>query len=119
MIAILCTDGQMNFGDVTKECVEGKWIPLLIYKQKKEETIYLPVFSIETTAKDFIKRNLPKPWIHGGVYLTDDDLKEIDNRGWKLDHITFPRKILNNPDFELGFEIHEFQSETDYKVGRI
>mgnify|MGYP003342881874 CR=1 FL=1 len=119
MMAVLCTDGQLNFNDLTSECIKGKWIPLLVFRQKKDDYIYLPVFSIEDTAKDFIKRNLPKKWTHAGINLSDNDLKSITVRGWKLEHFSFPRKISGIPDIQLGFEIHEFELEPDYTVGKL
>ena len=73
MMAILCTDGQLKLREVERECVNQKWIPLLTFKLEKDESIYLPIFSIEDTAKSFIKRNLPRSWTHAGIYLSDHE----------------------------------------------
>lgn len=119
MMAILCTDGQLKLREVERECVNQKWIPLLTFKLEKDESIYLPVFSIEDTAKSFIKRNLPRSWTHAGIYLSDHDFLVIEQKGWKLEHFSFPRKISDLPDVQLSFEIHEFADKPDYKVGRL
>ena len=118
-MAILCSDGQMSISDVQDECIRQKWIPLLTYRKVNDDIIYLPVFTIEDTARNFIKRNLPKKWTHAGINLSDNDLKSITVRGWKLEHFSFPRKISGIPDIQLGFEIHEFELEPDYTVGKL
>ena len=65
------------------------------------------------TARNFIKRNLPKKWTHAGIWLADKDLEKIQHNGWKLEHFSFPRKICSDPSIQLGFDIHEFTSEPD------
>ena len=118
MMAILCTDGQLNYRSLQDECVKGSWIPLLVYQKINENHIYLPVFSIEDTAKDFIKRNLPKQWTHAGINLSNKDIEIICNKGWKIEHYRFPRKLAGLSDIKLGFEIHEFHEQPDYLVSK-
>ena len=113
MMAILCSDGQMSISDVQDECIRQKLIPLLTYRKVNDDIIYLPVFTIEDTARNFIKRNLPKKWTHAGIWLADKDLEKIQHNGWKLEHFSFPRKICSDPSIQLGFDIHEFTAEPD------
>lgn len=114
MMAILCSDGQLKINDIVKECVSQKWIPLLTYRYKDESEIYLPIFSIQDTAKDFIKRNLPKEWLKACIYLSVDDIEKINSLKWRVEHFSFPRKIVQNPNIILGFEIFEFQEEPNF-----
>lgn len=119
MMAVLCTDGQLSLSELHRECITGKWIPLLIYKKRFTDCIYLPVFAHECTAKDFIKRNLPKKWTHAGIILADSDIDVIQKKGWSLQHFDFPRRIASLPDIQLGFEIHEFTEVPDFKTSKL
>jgi len=118
MMAILCTDGQLEVNDVIKECVSQKWIPILTYRYKNSEEIYVPIFSIQDTAKDFIKRNLPKKWLKACICLSDNEIETIKSFNWNLEHFSFPRKIAENPAIVLGFEIIEFQQQPDFLCNR-
>lgn len=116
MIAIICTDGQMEIDDIHKECISGKWIPLLILKETVTGKVHLPVFSLQDIAYKFVVRNLPKEWKHGCVYLADDDIATVIERGWQFMPMDFPRKMNEHPDYEFGFEIHQFSEEPEFKV---
>ena len=113
MIAVICTDGQMKIDEIEKECVTGKWIPLLIYKTNNKKI--LPVFNLEDVARSFVKRNLPKNWAHGCVFLADSDIEKILKNDWEIQPFDFPRKLNENPEIQFDFEIHEFQEEPDFK----
>lgn len=119
MMAILCTDGQLGINDVIKECISQKWIPILTYKHKESTEIYVPIFSIQETAKDFIKRNLPKKWLKACIHLSDAEIQTINRLNWKLEHFSFPRKIAENPMIKLGFEIIDFQEEPSFLCSRL
>ena len=112
MIAIINTDGQMKISEIQKECISGKWIPLLIYKINNKKVI--PVFNLTDIARNFIKRNLPKSWTHGCVFLADTDIEKIIKTGLEIQPFEFPRKINENPDIKFDFEIHEFLEEPDF-----
>ena len=118
MMAILCSDGQLNINDVTRECITQKWVPLLVYKDNDDGSIFLPVFSLIDTAKDFIKRNLPKNWIKASVILSNEDICAAKDRGWNIEHFSFPRKINGSQKITLGFEIHEFVEQPDFLTSR-
>lgn len=119
MMAILCSDGQMALQDVIKECVHQKWIPLLTFRYKDKEEIYLPIFSIQDTAKDFIKRNLPKKWIKACIELSNHEINTINSLNLRMEHFSFPRKISENPSIIMGFEIIDFQHEPDFFCSRL
>lgn len=108
VIAVLYTDGQMRVENISKECVSGKWIPILVYRHKNSETPVVPVFLIQDTARTFSKRNLPKEWQHGAVTLSEEDIEIIKKKGWIFELFHFPKKICDRDDLDIGFEIHEF-----------
>jgi hypothetical protein len=116
MIAVICTDGQLNVSQMHKECVGGKWIPLLVLKERSTGTIHLPIFNIDDICKKFVARNLPKEWSKGCVHLTQEDANLIENKGWKYMLFDFPRKINEHPDYEMTFEIHEFDEQPDFMM---
>ena len=116
VIAIICTDGQMGIDDLHNECVSGKWIPLLVLRDRKTKEVHLPVFNLQDIAYRFVVRNLPKNWKHGCVHLADDDIVTVIKRGWQFMPMDFPRKVNEHPDYEISFEIHEFSEEPEFKV---
>jgi len=101
MIAIINTDGQMKIADILKECVSGKWVPLLILKKQNKKV--LPVFNLTNVARSFAKRNLPKTWAHGCVLLADSDIEKIIKIGWEIEPFDFPKKMNENPEIEFDF----------------
>lgn len=112
MISIICTDGQMNIGEIEKECVKGKWIPLLVLKE--ENKTILPVFNLQDVARKFVQRNLPKSWNHGCVLLSDSDIEVILKKGWIIEGFNFPRRLCDHPSMSMTFEIHEFAEQPDF-----
>lgn len=116
MLAIICTDGQMQIADIRKECKSEKWIPIFVYKTSEETVI--PVFHDNFVAKSFIKRNLPNDWVRGAIILTDEDIAWIKDKGWKIREMTYPNKLTGLKDIQMTFEILELRSEPDFKTSR-
>jgi hypothetical protein len=119
MFAIICTDGQITLSQLRSECVKGKWVPLLIYRNKETKLPILPIFNSLDIARQFSKRNLPKEWLKGCVSLTDVDMVAIDNRGLSTEIFDFPRKMTDLPDIEFDLEIHEFAEEPNFRAGKL
>jgi hypothetical protein len=119
MIAVLCTDGQMNLQHVQSECISGKWVPLLVYTIEGEEGVVIPLFHDQKTARSFIKRNLPKDWVHGGVELTDRDIDWIKDKGWKIREMNYPNKVTDLLGLKFTMEILEFAEEPGFTVGKL
>ena len=113
MIAILCTDGQMKLDEVRNECVPGKWVPLFVFRVNPSDPPTVPIFQEEKTARQFIKRNLPKGWMHGGAELTDRDIQWMKDKGWILREMDYPHLVK---DYLIGLEILEFGDQPDFKV---
>jgi hypothetical protein len=116
MIAIICTDGQLDIKQIENECVKESWIPLLTARNIEENKIYIPIFNLAGIAYQFCKRNLPQSWYRGCVLLSDDDIAAIIKNGWEFMPLNHPRKLNEHPNFELGFEIHDFKTKPDFKV---
>lgn len=119
MFAILCTDGQMNLEEVRNECQPGQWVPLFTYTEGDDPTPIIPLFHDQKTAKSFIKRNLPKDWLHGGVQLTDEDIAWIKNKGWRIREMTYPNRLTDLKHITFGMEILEFSTKPDMHYGRL
>lgn len=98
MYAVIYSEGCMTHIDIRKEC--KTWIPLLSYNNK------VLLFDLESTAKAFVKRNIPKDQVRGCIHLTNADLTTITN----FEIITFPRKLSNFEPY-----IHYLDSEPEFK----
>lgn len=120
MIAILFTDGQIKLNEVYDECSQGQWIPVMVYRPKgqPEAPPTVIVCNTEDTAKRFVKRNLDKKWLQGAILLGDEEIKWIKDKGWNIEVIEWPRKILGHPDLNVGFEIIEFAAKPDVHCSR-
>ena len=112
MLAILCTDGQLELSHLVKECLNEHWAPVLAYQDGSRTVI--PVFHDSKTAQAFIRRNLPKEWVRGGIFLTENDVLSMKEKGWHLQEMSFPRKMSDLVKFSL--EIHNFVAKPELKV---
>lgn len=110
MIAALCSNGQIELGELSTDCRKDKWIPIAILRDKNDSVI-VPTFVHETIVKKFCKRNFPKNWVIGAVLLSDNDLAFIRNKGWKIMILDYPKLFTSHPDYKLDFEIIEFADE--------
>jgi hypothetical protein len=116
MIAIICTDGQMEITDIRKECKSQRWIPIFVYRTAQE--IVVPLFSDDYVAKSFIKRNFPPNWVRGGIILSNEDVAWIKSKGWKIRQMSYPNKLTGLKDIEMSFEIIQLADEPDFKTSR-
>jgi hypothetical protein len=114
LIAILCTEGQMDQTEVHKECKAGKWAPIFVWREG-DKTI-VPLFHDAKNSKSFIRRNLPADWPKGGVVLTEDDVKNMRDNGWEVREMTFPNIIKDLPGITFGMEILEFDALDVFSV---
>lgn len=116
MYAVLCTDGQMDAGAIIKECPSQKWAPIFAYYEKG--VTYIPLFHDPMTARKFAKRNLPKDWLQGAVFTIPENIAWMENKGWKMTTMNFPRLMTGLPGITIGFEVMEFIEEPEIKVSR-
>ncbi len=85
----------MTHVDIRKECTT--WIPLLSYNNK------VLLFTLESTAKSFVKRNIPKDQVRGCILLTDADLATIK----EYEILDFPKNFVPY--------VHYLDSEPEFK----
>jgi hypothetical protein len=104
MLAAISTMGEMSFSQVKKECGGEGWVPLLIYRLEHEGETFtvLPIFSTEEVCRKWCKRNLPKEWgLSGGVFLTDEDIPTIEEKGWRVQMFEWPNKVKDFVTFDV------------------
>lgn len=119
MYAILCTDGQIDYQAVVKECRPEKWIPIFAYYHAENpEKPVIPIFHTPDVARNFAKRNLPNEWQKGAVFVIPENITWMKEKGWEVLPMSFPRRMTGLKDIRIGFEIMEFISEPEIKVSR-
>ena len=109
----LYSDGALKFEDL-RQCRDEKWIPIATIKT--EETIIVPCFSSLKVARDFTKRNIPRKWQGGVIALSDAEIKWMNDKGWHLAHLDFPRLVKDVEGF--GYEVLELQNKPKLEVHR-
>lgn len=108
MYAVLCSDGMIDVTAILKECRHQKWAPIVSYRKNSAPAItIIPVFDDPNIAKNFAKRNLPKDWLRGAVFLTPKNIEWIAKKGWEIEEMNFPKLVRDLP-ITLGFEILDF-----------
>lgn len=113
LFALVCTQGHMKFEEIQKECVPGKWAPLVVYRQ--DDKTILPLFESPKLARRFAERNLPKEWLTGIVNLNPPDGAILDKKGILQKLFTvFPNKLTDIVEFDIV--VHEFDPDTEVEV---
>ena len=105
---VIYSDGHVKLQDVSTECIRDKWIPLATYTPLGERTKVI-LFKCQILAKKFSKRNLPSQWITGAVRLSKDNIRFLIEKNLDLEVFDFPKKMKDNPNIELGFEVLDLQ----------
>ena len=112
MVAIIYTDGQLDFAAIRDECRDGKWVPVLAVKPKDdpdaEGTIFL--FHRFADAQKFIVLNLRegkyKDWIPGVLTLPAEDVVNICKKH-KVEFQSYARRMTTHPTLDMSFEVIE------------
>lgn len=112
MIAILYTDGRMKYHEIKEECVSGQWAPIFCYRENSNSVI--PIFSDEKIAMAFVRRNLPKDWVKGGILLTERDIEVMKNKGCTFREMNYPNKLVDIKNIKFDLEILEFEQKPDF-----
>ena len=120
MFAVLCSDGAIKPEDIVGQLREEQWVPLAVTKprNKPDASPTLLLFNDQETARRFAVRNFPKDWMVSVVQLADDDLGWVGERGWLTETITYPRIMNSHPDYELTYEVLQFQTKPDVGIIR-
>ena len=107
-IFIFHSENELNLQNVKDECLTQQWVSVASYKnQNLSKIIY---FDIESTAKDFIRRNFNKTDMIGIISVPDEQFQTIKEKH-SLEHFSFPRKIQN-----LNIEVIELETEIELQV---
>ena len=115
MFAVLCSDGVVKPVDIVGSVREEQWVPLAVTKPRNDPQGIptLLLFEDHLKAKKFAERNFPKDWMISVVELADTDHNWIKERGWNIEVLAYPRLMNSHPDYELTYEILEFNSKPD------
>jgi hypothetical protein len=107
-IFIFHSQNELNLQNVKDECLKQQWVSVASYEnQNTSKIIY---FNIESTAKDFIRRNFNKNDMIGLISVPENQFLIIKEKH-PVEHFSFPRKIQN-----LNIEIIELQTEIELQV---
>lgn len=98
------------------ECRSNKWFPILTYILDGQQVV--PVFSDTKVARNFIKRNLPKDWLHGAITLSDDDAAELSKK-FQVRELNYPNLMKDLPGIEWKEEVIELDTEPDFMVSKL
>ena len=116
MFVILCTEGLMTLNEIETECVNKKWVPILVFRKNQNDTPCVPVFQNNEVAIKFVKKNLPKNWVNACVHLSSFDYEELISKKWIIKEMNYPHRI----DFsEFFIEIFELKDEPGFRVNRL
>jgi len=102
-VAVIYTDGQMSRKQIFDECGGNGFAPVFVYYKDSVPT--LVTFPDQGRAHDFGVRNFDKKWPKACVTLGEFELEWINQQGWGIDQIIWPRKLVGNPNYKVGFEI--------------
>lgn len=116
MLVAMCTNGSLALNEVRDECRSNKWFPILTYILDGVQVV--PVFSDPKVARQFIKRNLPKDWLHGAIELSDSEEVFLKSR-YQVREMNYPNLMKDLPGIEWKEEVLELESEPDFRIGKL
>jgi len=109
MHAVICTDGDVTANQLINECAKEQWIPVFAYYE--DDVPVIVTFEFASMAKKFIDRNFPREWTKGTLSFSQNDIRNILDKGWKIDKLNWPKKLLGKPGLRTGFEIIELNEQ--------
>ncbi len=120
MFAVLCSDGAIKPEDIVGQLRDEQWVPLAVTRPRNDPKGIptLLMFNDAETARKFAVKNYPADWMISVVELADDDFQWIGQRGWKIETVSYPRQMNSHPDYELTYEVLNFQTKPDTKIIR-
>jgi hypothetical protein len=109
MWAILFSDGALKLEDLDQIRNE-KWIPVLCIRPRGFGNSTVLLFDTQETAYKFVRRNMDdKKWLKGAIELGDEDVADIKKK-FRVEELSFPKRYDSHPEFEIGYEVIEFQT---------
>ena len=115
--AIIFNDGNLLPNDFKSECQKEKWLPITVLREKATCETHVPIFNNSNTAHNFMKRNFNTKEVQSGILLLcDEDIANMEDRGWKMMPLRFPRRFAEgHPEYELDVEVLELDESPELK----
>jgi|3_EtaG_2_1085321.scaffolds.fasta_scaffold00152_5 hypothetical protein len=85
----ISSDGQMTGQEMMRELREHRIAPILVLEI---DGVTVPMFSTKIIAQKFAKRNTHRDYIIGTLEASAEDMKKIEEAGWKVQIFNFPVK---------------------------
>lgn len=113
---LVSNHGVMSTQEMFRELAEDQVAPLLALNKANGVTVVL-IFSSSSLCLKFAKRNLPKDWVNGEMEVHADDLQFIEDKGWEVERLSWPRKIRKEE--EITVVVMELTRDTEVRGKRI
>ena len=113
---LVSNHGVMSTHEMFRELAEDQVAPILALSKADGITVVL-IFSSSSLCLRFSKRNLPKKWVNGEMEVHADDLRFIEEKGWEIERLSWPRKIRKEE--EITVVVMELSRDTEVRGKRI
>tara|TARA_R100000234_G_scaffold106175_1_gene76691 strand:+ start:13 stop:390 length:378 start_codon:yes stop_codon:yes gene_type:complete len=122
--AVIFNDGSLSLSDFQKECKEEGWLPITVIRKDNDDNVYVPIFKFSETAHTFMCRNFNRREVATGIIiLIDEDLKAMEEKGWVIERMKWPRKFKDRDGYQLDVEVFELTEKPELrgysKAGKI
>ena len=113
---LISNHGVMSTHEMFRELEEDQIAPVVALEKAAGTTDVL-VFSSSALCLKFAKRNLPKKWVNGEMQVRDDDISFIEEKGWGVERLSWPRKVRKEE--EITVVVMELSRETEVRGKRV
>lgn len=118
LYAILYTEGEIDMKALEEECYKERWVPLLgLEPREGNGPLILLCVKDVTVGVNVIKRNMPKGWVPGLIEMPWQEIDHAKSIGWKIEVLTYPKRVMSHPDYKVVSLIHHFQEAPEYHQG--
>lgn len=112
--AIIFNDGNLSLRDFQKECRDEGWLPITVIRKDGDDKTHVPIFKFSETAHKFMCRNFDrKEVLTGIILLTDEDVIKMEDRGWVIEQMKWPRKFKDREGYRLDVEVFEIEESPE------
>ena len=112
--AIIFNDGNLSYIDFQKECRDEGWLPITVLRKDGDDNTYVPIFKFSQTAHSFMCRNFNRREVLTGIIsLVDGDIKRMEDRGWVIERMKWPRKFKDREEYQLDVEVFEVEESPE------
>ena len=113
---LISNHGVMSTFEMFRELKEDQIAPVVALEKSDGSTQVL-IFSSSELCLKFAKRNLPKKWVNGEMLVRDDDVSFIEEQGWGVERLSWPRKVRKEE--RITVVVMELGRETEVRGKRI